>query len=128
VVAGLDDDLQTCLLVERTLTAAGYKVRYALNGENALRMIGERRPAVLILDLKIPGIDGFQVLERLDKLSSAPPVVVLTSLDLSPLERERIAQTVSDLVVKGPFSRKCLVSAVAQALFQEPGSATGGEN
>jgi len=76
-----DDEEDVQILVCRILADAGYEVESASDGAEALRKITERRPDLLILDLMMPGLDGWEVLDRLRSAGNAPPVVVLTARD-----------------------------------------------
>jgi signal transduction histidine kinase/CheY-like chemotaxis protein len=83
----VDDDRGFCQLVARMLEASGRKftVRQAYDGAEALQELAERRPDVMLLDLILPGVDGFQVLEtmRNDPAHTDVPVIVLTATSLA---------------------------------------------
>src|SRR5437879_5807442 len=61
----VDDDAQICRLVELNLTRAGYAVTTASDGEEALAKIGEARPDLVVLDVMMPRMDGFEALKRI---------------------------------------------------------------
>jgi DNA-binding response OmpR family regulator len=69
-------------LISEKLRHEGYAVRAAIDGEDGLRMAREAPPALILLDLLLPGIDGFEVLRRLkkDRESAGVPVLVLSNL------------------------------------------------
>lgn len=79
----VDDDRGFCQLVRRVLEASkqGVKVHYAYDGADALQMMRLQQPDLVLLDLNLPGIDGFQLLERLKKEPGLVdvPVVLLTA-------------------------------------------------
>ncbi|NIN94849.1 MAG: response regulator [Anaerolineae bacterium] len=79
----VDDERGFCQLVERILKSSGHEfsVRQAYSGEKGLQAMRERRPDLLLLDLIMPGVDGFQVLEemRKDPTLAEVPVVLLTA-------------------------------------------------
>jgi signal transduction histidine kinase/CheY-like chemotaxis protein len=79
----VDDDRDFCQLVERMLEASGraFDVQRAYGGEDALQAMRARRPDLVLLDLIMPGVDGFQVLEEMhqDQALADVPVVLLTA-------------------------------------------------
>ncbi len=79
----VDDEQGFCQLVERILETTGraFDVRYAHNGEDGLRAMRTRRPDLMLLDLIMPGSDGFQVLEemRQEPVLADIPVILLTA-------------------------------------------------
>lgn len=76
----VDDEEDVQILIRRILADAGYEVDSAGDGEQALERIEERRPDLVVLDLMMPGLDGWGVLEALRKRPDPPPVVVVTAL------------------------------------------------
>ena len=74
----VEDDLPLARLMEALLESAGYRVRCVTDGQSALDAVLSSRPALILLDLTLPQLDGWQVLERLQAAGNAPPVVLLT--------------------------------------------------
>ncbi|MDQ1315822.1 MAG: hypothetical protein QG662_1931, partial [Pseudomonadota bacterium] len=79
----VDDDRQNLRLLEALLAAEGHAVRSAASGEEALDSVAQQLPDLILLDVMMPGIDGFEVARRLkaDSRSSAIPIIVITALD-----------------------------------------------
>jgi CheY-like chemotaxis protein len=75
----VDDEEDVQVLVCRILRDVGYEVDAASGGREAIEKIAEAKPDLLVLDLMMPGIDGWGVLEHLRKVPDAPPVVVVTA-------------------------------------------------
>jgi len=75
----VDDEEDVQVLVCRILRDAGFEVDSAPDGAAALERLAARRPDLVVLDLMMPGIDGWGVLERLRATPNPPPVVVLTA-------------------------------------------------
>jgi CheY-like chemotaxis protein len=77
--------------VQLTLEA-GASVRRAANGHEAVRMIGEQAPALLILDISLPGLNGFEIVEKLrqDPDLCTIPVIINTSQDLTAAEERQL--------------------------------------
>jgi CheY-like chemotaxis protein len=101
-------------VVEAVLSDEGYRVIPALSGEEGIRLAREEQPALVILDLLMPDLDGFDVLERLraDPATAEIPVVLLTSKTLSPEERARLSGRVACIAQKGEFNRAAFVTLV----------------
>jgi len=79
----VDDTPANLDLLEKILTGAGYQVRSAGDGEVALRSVGVEPPGLILLDVKMPGMDGFEVCRRLkdDKRSSSIPIIFISILE-----------------------------------------------
>ena len=77
----VDDDADFREALVEVLSSAGYPVAQAANGEEALLKVAEEIPGIILLDLKMPGIDGWGVMERLraDPKSAAIPILVLSA-------------------------------------------------
>jgi signal transduction histidine kinase/CheY-like chemotaxis protein len=105
-VLTIDDDPAAIKLIETVLGAEGYTVVGALSGTEGVRAARTERPDLIILDLLMPGADGFEVMERLraDPSTAEIPIVVLTAKTVAPEERERLAAHVAHLAAKGSFS------------------------
>ena len=81
----VEDDLNSRKVITANLTQLGYNAIFAENGETGLKVIEEHRPAAVVLDLMMPGMDGFEFLSRLRNLSESSQVnvVVWTAKELS---------------------------------------------
>ncbi len=99
----VDDDAAARAVLGKTLTRDGWEVREAENGKVALERIEEREPTLVLLDLVMPEMDGFEFLEALRARPGGQrvPVVVLTAKDLTAADRERLAGSVTRIVQKG---------------------------
>ncbi|MGH2922087.1 MAG: response regulator [Gaiellaceae bacterium] len=114
----VDDDAAVRRLVAETLRPDSVTMREAADGESALAQIAEERPDVVVLDLIMPGVDGFAVLERLqaDDETRAIPVIVLTAARLSTEERRFVQARVTSLLEKSAYSGSELRALVDRAL------------
>lgn len=98
----VDDEEDVRLLISRILSEKGYDVVEARHGEEALQKLGEQRIDLMVLDLMMPEVDGWEVLRRLRTIPDAPPVVIVTALgDYSALSRG-IREGASAYIIK-PF-------------------------
>jgi DNA-binding response OmpR family regulator len=110
----VDDDVNVRDVVRRYLEHAGYRVALAGTGEQALRLAEEADPDLVVLDLMLPGMDGFEVCRRLRQRAQVP-VVMLTARGEAD---DRIAglQLGADDYVAKPFSPRELVLRVTSVL------------
>lgn len=110
----VDDDVNVRDVVRRYLEHAGYRVALAGTGEQALQLAEEADPDLVVLDLMLPGMDGFEVCRRLRQRGQVP-VVMLTARGE---EDDRIAglQLGADDYVAKPFSPRELVLRVTSVL------------
>ena len=110
-----DDDPVTLKLVESQLEAAGFRPVVAVNGQAALRAVMAEKPGVLILDLAMPGLDGFDVLERLNMLSSFPrPKVLVVSAGRDAEDVKRALTLGADDYLAKPFRPEELLARVSR--------------
>jgi signal transduction histidine kinase/DNA-binding response OmpR family regulator len=114
----VDDEEPVRTLVRATLEADDVVVREAEDGEAALREVAARHPDAIVLDLAMPRVDGFEVLERLkaDPHTRGIPVVVLTARRLPPDERAHLRRQAVSLLEKSAYSGEELRRLVLQAL------------
>src|SRR5690242_4692863 len=75
----VDDDPDLLKLISLRLSSAGYRVRTADSGESALAGLAVARPAAVITDLRMPGIDGLQLFAAIHRQHPALPVIILTA-------------------------------------------------
>jgi DNA-binding response OmpR family regulator len=111
----VDDDEDIRGLVRTLLAKTGLTVREAANGRDGLREFHSWRPDLVVLDVSMPELDGWKVLERIRDMSEVP-VLMLTARG-DELERVRGLQAGADDYVVKPFGRQELVARV-QALLR----------
>ncbi|WP_172327636.1 response regulator [Mangrovicoccus sp. HB161399] len=118
----VDDDPATRALFRRLLVREGWEVREAADGARALALIAERPPGLVILDLMMPDIDGFEVLRRLRDGESGRdiPVIVATSKDLSRREIGWLGDHAREVVRKGADGRAELLAALRRLAAAGP--------
>lgn len=115
----VDDDASTRLLIRRLLLAHGeYAVEEAASGAEALAEARRRQPDLVVLDLMMPEMDGFAVLDhfRQQPQTARVPVIVVTAKDLTPAERKRLEGRISRLLTKGDFQDEDLVREISKVL------------
>jgi CheY-like chemotaxis protein len=116
----VDDDPATRAMTSRHLTAQGWHVIEASNGREALEKLASTRPALILLDLMMPEMDGFQFLERMrrDETWRTIPVVVVTAVDLTAADRARLSGSVQQILQKGAYTTAQLLAAIHERLSQ----------
>ena len=103
----VDDDASQRDLLKRTLEKDGWETIRAHNGRAALEAVRARTPSIIILDLMMPEMDGFELINTLRKNPETReiPVVVLTAMDLSNADQMMLASNVTEVLRKGASSR-----------------------
>jgi CheY-like chemotaxis protein len=103
VVLVVEDDMETRYLLAEMLEAERYVSLLAANGEEAFEILSRTRPHVVILDLMMPVMNGFEMLAKLraDRLLQGLPVLVLTAKQLTNEDLRRLAGTTTGLLIKG---------------------------
>src|SRR6185437_11073126 len=114
----VDDDADVRTLVCELLARAGYTVSQAPGGREALRLLYDERPDLIVLDVSMPELDGWATLERIRELSSVP-VVMLSALG-AELEKVRALRAGADDYVTKPFGRQELLARVESVLRRAP--------
>jgi CheY-like chemotaxis protein len=116
-ILAVDDHPDTLTMVVRALEQEHYLVSKATNGPDALRMIDERQPDLVVLDFKMAGMDGMAVVTALRTRPETRllPVLMLTAMNDEPSTRAGFEAGVTDYVTK-PFSIPQLTSRVRACL------------
>jgi len=114
----IDDDPWVHAMLEEVLTAAGYQLLHASSGEAGIAKALSERPGLILLDLMMKGMDGFQVASELRKneRTTEIPVIVLTARDLTSDDSDRLRGKVSALLRKGEASGTEVVAAMETLL------------
>ena len=113
----VDDDAFIARLLEIECTAAGYDVRTAGSGDRALELAQERCPDLILADVMMPNMDGFELTRRLrmDERTAAARVILLTARGLSADRLEGFAVGADDYVMK-PFDTPELLARIGEVL------------
>lgn len=118
-IAILEDEPNATRLLRRILQARGdYQIFEARDGRAGLDMIRRERPDVILLDLMMPEMDGFQVLEAMEDDAALRdiPVIVITAKELTSSEKRRLGGQIQMLLEKGDFTDEDLLREVLDAL------------
>ncbi len=114
----VDDDREIAGLIEAYLQGEGFAVTCAYDGLEALDRIREEIPSLIILDILMPGMDGFQVIQALkaNSVTRLIPVVILTAKDLTEEERTSLQLGATKYLTKSLFSKERLLIEVRDLL------------
>jgi CheY-like chemotaxis protein len=103
-------------MIRRMLRREGWAVTEAANGQEGLEAVASNRPTVILLDLMMPKMDGFDFITELHRRPEWRniPIVVLTARDLSADDRRRLSGYVEKILSKGAVSREELLGKVRE--------------
>jgi DNA-binding response OmpR family regulator len=113
----VDDEPNIVLSLEFLLRQQGYEVSVARDGEEALAAAEDWRPDLMVLDVMLPGLDGFEVCRRLrERPENATMKILLLTARGREVERVRGLEEGADAYVRKPFSTRQLMKTVAELL------------
>ncbi|MCI2399713.1 response regulator transcription factor [Aliiroseovarius subalbicans] len=117
-IALVDDDRNILTSVSMTLEAEGFEVETYNDGQSALDAFSNRLPDMAVLDIKMPRMDGMDLLQRLRQKTSTLPVIFLTSKD-DEIDEVLGLRMGADDYVKKPFSQRLLVERIRALLRRQ---------
>ena len=117
-IALVDDDRNILTSVSMTLEAEGFEVETYNDGQSALDAFNQRLPDMAVLDIKMPRMDGMDLLQRLRQKTSTLPVIFLTSKD-DEIDEVLGLRMGADDYVKKPFSQRLLVERIRALLRRQ---------
>jgi signal transduction histidine kinase/CheY-like chemotaxis protein len=114
----VEDDLDSREMVCRMLLQSGWETRTAVNGKAAIAAIQAQIPNLILLDLMMPEMDGFEVIKRLKANQDWEniPIVVITAMELSAIENRQVAEQVQNIFHKGKFKKQELLNEVDEIM------------
>lgn len=114
----IEDDTFLQGLVATKLTKEGYEISTASNGEEAVRVANEKSPDIILLDLVLPNMDGFEVLEKIRKteLLAKTPVIVFSNLAEEKDMAKALELGASQYMVKSNFTLDELAEKIREVL------------
>ena len=114
----VEDELAISMVLGAYIENAGYDVDYAYNGEEALQKLEEETPALILLDIMMPYVDGWSVLSFIRK-KSACPVIMLTALSDTEQKLKGFENGADDYITK-PFIGEEVIARVQAVLRRSP--------
>ncbi|MBI2687009.1 MAG: response regulator [Acidobacteria bacterium] len=114
----VDDNPDARILLKKQLQSLGWAIYEAADGAEALETCAKVLPGVVVLDLMMPNVDGFEFLSRLRATDRgrATPVLVVTAMDLDTTQRQRLKQQAAAVVSKGSLRGNDLIAQVLATL------------
>lgn len=114
----VDDEADIVRVVVKLMTSRGHDVRTAADGNEALEQVVAERPDVIILDVNLPTMNGFEVCRRLkgDESTRGIPVVMMTAAYVSMDDARNGVESGADEYVVKPFLREVLIHNVERLL------------
>ena len=114
----IEDDKFLRELIARKLVQEGYKALESVDGEDGLKKIKDEKPDLILLDLLLPNIDGFEVLERVkaDQSLGSIPVIIISNLGQKEDIERALKLGAVDYMVKAQFTPAEIIKRVKEAL------------
>jgi two-component system nitrogen regulation response regulator GlnG len=126
----VDDEEAVCWSLQRALGREGHSVAVAASAEQAFALLNQQRPDVVVLDVRLPGMDGLTALARLRRIAPDLPVIVVTAFGDLPTAVRAVEGDAFDYLAK-PFDLHQAIECVNRALQRRPApemAASGPEN
>lgn len=122
-ILAVDDIPLNLLLVQKMLSRFNFEIRTAANGQQALDAVASRKPDLILLDLMMPGIDGFEVIKRLraDSATADIRIVILSALNSNEDVVKGFDLGANDFIMKPIIMEKLLNSVFTQLKFVPKG-------
>ncbi len=112
----IEDSPTQAAQIKSTLESVGLTVRVAYDGPDGLRMVLEQKPALIVLDVKLPTMDGFQVCRRLKRApeTASIPVIMLTEKDGAQATMSGLQAGADDYIPKDIFATEHLMNTLQE--------------
>jgi two-component system cell cycle response regulator DivK len=113
----VEDHAENRRIVRDLLTAAGFEMLEATTGEEGVAMAGRERPDLILMDIQLPGLDGYETTRRIraNPALRAIPIIAVTSYALSGDDQKALAAGCNAYVTK-PFSPRALLAKIREFL------------
>lgn len=114
----IEDDPHILMLISQTLRREGYEVVTATDGSEGLRKVRETHPHLVVLDISLPGLDGYEVCHHLrtEHATSKLPVIMVTAMSRPSDQRRGFEKGADDYLAK-PFVLSELITRIRSLLF-----------
>ena len=116
----VDDELAVCNMLKKFLTKEGYEATVALSGEEAIEKVRQENPHIVLLDIKMPGIDGVETLKRIREIDKKVGIVMITVVKDDEIGRKCMELGAYDYITK-PLSLDYLEKVLMMKLLDFEG-------
>ena len=118
----VEDNAATREMLGRTLHKEGWSVLEAEDGQDALQQLSQTQPTLILLDLMMSEMDGFEFISEIQKNKQwqSIPVIVITAKDLTQHDRQQLSDSVIKILQKGTYNRKELLAQIANVKLHPP--------
>lgn len=107
----VDDEPDACDFLKQFLTLKGYQATTATSGPEALKKVKEERPDLILLDIRMPGMDGIEVLRRVKEVDVAIGVIMITAVKDEEIGKQALQMGANDYITK-PLDLEYLETSV----------------
>ncbi|RYZ00164.1 MAG: response regulator transcription factor [Chitinophagaceae bacterium] len=119
----IEDQVELCEILKDTLSRYGFEVTYALNGEAGYRLFSSLEPRIVVIDIMMPGSDGFSAVKQIRAVDKQVPIIMLTAKPLTEDLVKAFDLGCNDFIRK-PFVMEELIARI-RSLARLSGNATG---
>ncbi|MGR3173088.1 MAG: response regulator [Candidatus Scalindua sp.] len=115
----VDDEVKSCELLERFLERKGYDVTTSYRGMHALEKVKSKKPDIVVLDIKMPGMGGIEVLRRIREFDKDVCIIMVTAVNDKSVGMEALKIGADEYVTK-PVNLNYLEKVIHNKLFAHP--------
>ena len=113
----VDDEHEVCDMLKKFLTKRGHEVYTALNGEDSLSVVKEERPHIVLLDIRMPKMNGIECLKHIKEIDKEVGVIMITAVKEEEIGKQAMELGAFDYITK-PLSLKYLEDCLMVKLLQ----------
>jgi len=119
----VDDNRDFAESLKMMLQSEGYRAVAMFSGEDALKEIENINPSLLFLDLIMPGMDGFSVVQRLraQERWRYLPIIILSGADVADDQRQKLNKLIQEFIEKGHFSKEIISNTIKKVITKSHG-------
>ncbi|NQT33480.1 MAG: response regulator [Candidatus Omnitrophica bacterium] len=112
----IDDEASVCSMLKKFLEMKGYAADIAVSGQEGIDRVRQNAPAIVLLDIRMPGMDGVEVLKEIKRIDKNVNVIMITAVNENEIGKKCIELGAYDYIIK-PFDLEYLENALLVKLF-----------
>ena len=119
----IEDDPKALAMIRKSLMTEGYNILTSPDGKEGIETAKKDAPDLIVLDLMMPGISGFEVIDELraDEKTALIPVIILTAMDLSPEDKKKLQDKVRYIAEKGCLTEEDFITLIKRVVENRGG-------